>query len=77
MNYPLVELEWVDSATLAGWRAVSTEHPVVSCFTAGYLVSEHDDRYVVAAAIDGEGECASVMVIPKVAVTKFTVLRES
>ncbi len=54
---------------------MDAENPVVSCLTAGYLVGDHADRYVIAAAVDGESECASVMVIPKVAVTKFTTVR--
>ncbi len=57
MSYPIVEVEWIDSATTGGWRAMDAENPVVSCLTAGYLVGDHVDRYVIAAAAC----CASVV----------------
>ena len=75
MTYPIVEVEWIDSATQGGWHARDGDHEVAKCLTAGYLLAEYDDRYVTANSLDDEDGCAGTMVIPKVAVTKFTTVR--
>lgn len=76
----LVEVEWVDHATMEGWcvadDAVSFSNPHLR--TVGYLLFEDDDRYVVSntKSVDschsGHGQIFnSLFSILKGTVTKF------
>ncbi len=75
----MVEVEWVDSCSLSGWRDVEEhrEHNgIAKCATVGYLLrSNRKEVTVVQSWNDNEGAHSS-MSIPRCAVKKIRYLEE-
>jgi hypothetical protein len=77
-RYPLVEVEWEDSAGTAGWGsvAVHVDHPIARCRTAGYLVHRSRQKLVVVGSCDDtNGNVADSMTIPRFAVRSIKRLK--
>lgn len=76
-NYPLVEVEWVDSSSDTGWRReVGTE--LLVCWSAGYLVHRDERSTVVALNCSSQGSvnsCGDTIIIPSVCVQKVRRLK--
>jgi hypothetical protein len=73
---PMVEVDWIDSATKHGWHDKSDlpEPGDMPCLSIGYLVEDGDDRLVLVFGI-GQNEYLCSQLIPKSAVQKVTRLR--
>jgi len=77
-SYPIVEIEWLDAASYFRWQDPATDFQLVECMTAGYLLAEHKDRYVVTIGVNAaNGDVANVLVIPKRLVQNFTTIRQA
>ena len=71
---PLVEVEWVDACSKAGWRPRKEyiEQAIVPCRTAGYLVASNRKQVVVVQSLsDTSGHVTDGIVIPRVSVKKI------
>ena len=77
LPYPIVEVAWVDSEHDADWSTLTelkeSQDHTLECRTAGFLVLEKDDRYVLATSIgmaktDIEEQVSAYITIPKQAV---------
>lgn len=70
----IVEIHWLDSVGLAGWKSPEDWLRDASMIhhSVGWLVDETDDSYIISSSI---GECHddayAPFKIPKVAVTGF------
>ncbi len=71
----LVEIEWIDSSTGAGW--ISTEDinvEPVQCVTVGFIIRETKTAVMVAASLGiwsgVVDQACDPITIPKVAITK-------
>ena len=62
MNYPIIEVEWVDATSTADWTNVK-ELEVHNCKTCGYLVSETSDFLGIASAVSGD-QANAVICVP-------------
>jgi len=74
---PLVEVEWVDSASTDGWHAHPPEG-VLTCWSCGYLVSKDKSTIVLALNCSEEqsnNSFGNFMSIPTVAVVKIRKLK--
>ena len=79
---PLVEVEWIDSGTTKGWRALDyyKDEKPLECRTAGYLV-RRDKRVIVIVQSqnfndDGTlNQLGESMTIPRICVTHLRFLR--
>jgi hypothetical protein len=52
-QYPIVEVEWVDSSSYPGWQKAPEKEPI-TCWTAGYLV--HKDKVSLVIALSSSSE---------------------
>jgi len=74
---PLVEVEWMDITTSAGWQdpddlaALVSGDPGVRVVTVGYLLVEKPDRIVVCSTANAVGDVSEITVIPRGAVTRI------
>lgn len=73
MNSPyrlneLVEVEWLDSATMRGWRPNEqfAHLQPLNCRSAGYLAHFDSRRLVLLQSQSAEGDHAEALVIPRV-----------
>lgn len=76
-NFPLVEVCWNDSSTDSGWKR-EVNDKLLTCWTAGYLVSKSERSVVVAlncASKESANTHGDTMVIPKKCVLKIRKLR--
>lgn len=76
----LVEITWLDHNEAEGsvWmsRADAAAKPLSTCVSLGYLVAEHDDRYVLTSShVEGEDTVARPFVVARCAVVKVRTLR--
>lgn len=66
---PLVEVEWVDSASTGGWQtkedALSADLQAVA---VGYLIRDDDSGVTLAQGADTYGGVLGTLTIPKAAV---------
>lgn len=46
-NFPLVEVEWVDSSSDSGWKS-KVDTRLLTCWSAGYLVHKDKEATVIA-----------------------------
>ena len=79
-NYKLVEVEWEDSATTIGWQSIKRGLKYTSslCRTAGYLLQKNKSGVKIALSLgmdDGQGSMSEMMIIPKSAIRKITLLK--
>ena len=76
-DLPLVEVEWIDSATRDGWGSIAehTDPAPLVCRTAGYLLVQDDKKVVIAHSQHEDGDVCGSMTIPRVAVRRFTRLK--
>ena len=75
---PMVRVEWLDSWSEHGWRPVSegAELGPDHCVSVGFLINDAPDRLVLAHSVSTEIQnAAGWLTIPKVAITKQTMLR--
>ena len=80
----LVHVWWVDSCTMNGWRHLS-EMPdadmTTHCETVGWLLKKNDKELVVGGSVGDldmpNAQANSIMVIPRVAVTKMRRIKEN
>ena len=70
-RYPLVEIEWIDSAFNPGWHKADTVRDVAYCKTTGYLVEKNKKRINVAMNVADNGDYGEAMAIPRSCVTKI------
>ena len=75
-----VEITWLDHNEAEGstWMTVAeaAAKPLSTCTSIGYLIAEHDDRYVLSSSlVRGEDTVARPLVIAKAAVLKVRNLR--
>ena len=68
----LVIIQWIDAHSMDAWSE-SLDSKVQHCISAGYLVAETDESYVVSAAIGLSVPVtyACCLTIPRVCVTKI------
>lgn len=81
MTPAIVEIEWIDSAAVAGWMSPQEREEwcgrVVRLRTVGYLVSSEAGCYTVATSWDDNQErCSGLCQIPKKIATSMRVLRK-
>lgn len=79
-KYPIVEVQWLDSATTPGWQPELHKQMTVPlmCWTAGYLVHKDSVSLVVAQSCsseDSKNAFGDVITIPTKTVVKYAVLR--
>lgn len=79
-KFPLVEVTWVDSSTINGWRSelsLDMKAPL-TCWSAGYLLHK-DNRSVVVAlnvtSVTSANDYGDAIVIPRANVKKIRQLR--
>lgn len=79
---PLIFVRWVDSSSPAEGRwhdPESLSSDVMYCESAGYLIEQTNDVYIIAGHIslhDSEiSEISGVMIVPKVAVVELKTLK--
>lgn len=53
VNYPLVEVTWVDSSSTSGWQHEISVEPL-TCYSAGYLIHRSRKSLVIAQNRGGE-----------------------
>ncbi len=75
-KHKLVLIEWVDSMGSPGWHASHElkTMTVCTCQTAGFIVDEDMDSYVVALSCtvdEGARPFADLIAIPRIAVKKI------
>ncbi len=70
-----VEVEWVDSNILHGWQVDTVDCNVALSNELGYLISEDDDKIILARGISSFGLLNSPMAIPKGCIKSFKELR--
>lgn len=64
----IVSVVWVDSVVESGWKPTIIA-PDLEAKSAGYLIADLPDRYIIATSISPDGACAlSPLHIPKGAV---------
>ena len=71
-------VEWQDSALEHGWVSYSREEgqpAKLNCETAGYLMSEDDDRVVIAQSLSANGHAQNLLTIPRGAIVAIWHLR--
>lgn len=73
----LVEVDWIDSATLKGWRRNEQfrELQPLNCRSAGYLAHYDSRRLVLLQSQSEEGEHAEAVVIPRVNVKEVRYMK--
>jgi cell wall assembly regulator SMI1 len=76
----VVEVHWVDSITYGGWRdedmtREDMETPLPKIVTAGYLVHDGKEAVTISHSVGNNNVC-DIIRIPKVAISKTTVLRK-
>ena len=81
MKHKIVEVLWVDSAAIRGWRSTesvladSQEDDYLACKTTGYLLARSEDRTIIAQNLSKDGENVSdVITIPNQAITTISVV---
>ena len=87
MKYPIVSFDWIDSSTAHGWNDLEEADlgTGMSCHSAGFLIDENEEAYMLADAIADVSARASIgdhpfhcpHAVPKVAVKNFKVLVEA
>ena len=69
MKYPMVYVEWLDSAFHAGWKTESERRPdsysLSTCNTLGFLVFKSKREIHVAMQFSECGSVGEVMAIPR------------
>lgn len=74
-------VEWIDSAGCGGWtdlEEATESNVIVTCVSVGFLLREDPTQVVLALSVDDMHDNVSgVIAIPKVAVTKTSVLRKA
>lgn len=82
MNYPLVMIEWEDSAQpRAAWEWLSSFGPprIVRCVSVGWLIHDGDEIKAVAPNIgdvhDDEKQVSGVIQIPARCILRTSVLK--
>ncbi len=70
-----VEIEWVDSNILHGWQADTADCDVALSNELGYVVSEDDEKIILARGISAFGLLNSPMAIPKGCIKSIKELR--
>ena len=83
-KYPIVTFDWIDSSTTHGWNDLEECDFATSqaCHSAGFLIHESEDSYLIADSITDESEKPNIRdhpflcphAVPKVAVSNFRVL---
>ena len=73
--FPLVEIEWIDSCAEGSWAtkeeaALSVAH----VRSVGFLVEKTADTLTVAQSIDGDGNTAERLTVPRVTIVKESLL---
>lgn len=84
-DLPIVEIEWIDSTMLGsgGWvrldRDDLLEGADVVYYSVGYVLKEDDDLLTLAGSVDldAEEQALAVLSIPKVAIRRRRMLRNS
>jgi hypothetical protein len=73
----LVEVEWVDSAARGRWGSVEEyrKHDVVTCRTAGYLLSKTKRAVTIIQSQHTDDGLSDAMSIPTCAVLKLRRLK--
>ena len=70
-----VEVTWVDSAGVEGWKSRDETTAPVRCRSVGYVVERNADKIVLAQSQTSE-QINGLFAIPVVAVKKIRRLRE-
>lgn len=68
-------VKWRDSASLAGWKHISTQHSVSEITSIGWMIRQDKRSLTLTTSIS---DCASTMdaiTIPREAVTRMTRLK--
>lgn len=63
MNYPIVEIEWLDIITQSGWSVMKDvlEAEPIQCKTIGYLVAERETHITVAHSLQPDSSDYTVI----------------
>ena len=82
INFPRVEIEWVDHAGDSNdWHSIeeAKEWMLSPYKHLGYLLKEHQDRYVIAFGVANEerDQCVGLMIIAKAQTVKVTYLEDT
>lgn len=79
---PLVEVEWVDSASTNGWHRggdIEREHAsdggTIMCRSSGYLLSKDRQSVRLAQSQTSHGSVAEIQAIPRSCVRAIRLLR--
>ena len=66
---PLVEVEWVDSASTGGWQTKADALEVdLRALAVGYLIRDDDSGVTLAQGADNYGGLLGTLTIPRAAV---------
>lgn len=66
MKHRMVRINWVDACTDHGWTPLKTakKYKSAKVSTVGWLIGDHEDRYIVALTRDSE-DANGIIAIPK------------
>ena len=73
-HYPLVEVEWIDSASNGEWHNPDVEMRVVGARSVGYLKESKRHQVVIMQSI-GETQIQGMLAIPRTCVKKIRKLK--
>ena len=75
-QYPIVEVEWEDSATYTGWHDREiTEFEYVTAKSVGYLITKSKNILVVAQSLGSGEPFCNVTTIPRKCVLSMEIIR--
>lgn len=85
-NYPLVEIEWIDSTApqKGGWIIVSKEDfekdYITNCYTCGYVIGETEQEFKIVGSYHERTEddinSQGFIAIPKVAIIQMREIKK-
>ena len=77
-KYPLVEIEWIDPASVETGLVFpnEVEWTMPKCKLVGYLIKETDDFYVIAKEVWDTGQTKYHHIIPKKMIPKLRIIRK-
>ena len=74
MKYPMVYVEWVDSAGMAGWHRIEHTpdyHDPLECQSAGFLIHKDQKSITLALQLTNSGQVGELMTIPRQCVRRM------
>ncbi len=76
-KFPIVEIEWVDTATLRGWRSLDSHRNsgLLVCKSAGYLIKKTTKEVQIIQSFSEEDQFTESITIPRSCVKSIKILK--